>query len=99
MIEIGGNTQVATILPTIRIQLLRLQTFSYNKKEELLIHHENYRKIAQSILDGKPSSAEKLMSAHMKHMVSSIKDLPDTAFKADSGFSLKNRPSSKHISA
>ena len=91
LIEIGGNTQVATILPTIRIQLLRLQTFSYNKKEELLIHHENYRKIAQAVLDGKPSAAEKLMSVHMNHMVSGIKDLPDTAFKAGSGLSLKNR--------
>lgn len=91
LIEIGGNTQVATILPTIRIQLLRLQTFSYNKKEELQIHHENYRKIAQSILDGKPSVAEKSMSDHMKHMVSTIKGLPDSAFKPVSEASPEKR--------
>lgn len=84
VIEIGGNEQVARILPTMQIHLLRMQFRSFWSAEENESRFNDYSLITSAILDGNPKRAEKQMRAHIRKVRLGIDQLPDKAFPVPS---------------
>jgi DNA-binding GntR family transcriptional regulator len=84
VIEIGGNEQVARILPTMQIHLLRMQFRSFWSAEENESRFNDYSLITSAILDGDPKRAEKQMRAHIRRVRLGIDQLPDKAFPVPS---------------
>jgi DNA-binding GntR family transcriptional regulator len=80
LIAIGRNTQVATVMPTIRIQLLRLQAQPYLTSQDLQSRLDEYSAITRAVLAGDSKLAERAMRQHMKGMQRRIANLPDEAF-------------------
>ncbi|MDB5577023.1 MAG: hypothetical protein JWR80_2199 [Bradyrhizobium sp.] len=80
LIAIGGNTQVATVMPTIRIQLLRVQAQPYFTSQDRQSRLDEYSAITRAVLDGDSKLAERAMLRHMKGMQRRIANLPDEAF-------------------
>jgi DNA-binding GntR family transcriptional regulator len=84
VIEIGGNEQVARILPTMQIHLLRMQFRSFWSAEENESRFNDYSLITSAIIDGDPKRAEKQMRAHIRRVRLGIDQLPDKAFPVPS---------------
>ena len=80
VIEIGGNEQVARILPTMQIHLLRMQFRSYWSPEENAGRFHDYLLITQAIIEGDAKKAEKQMRMHIRRVRQGIDSLPDKAF-------------------
>jgi DNA-binding GntR family transcriptional regulator len=80
VIEIGGNEQVARILPTMQIHLLRMQFRSFWTAEETESRFHDYSLITSAILEGDPKKAERQMRAHIRRVRIGIDQLPDKAF-------------------
>jgi DNA-binding GntR family transcriptional regulator len=64
----------------MRIQLLRLQTFSFIDESDRYIHLVEYSEISEAVLEGNTKRTEKLMRAHMRRMLKLISKLPQAAF-------------------
>jgi DNA-binding GntR family transcriptional regulator len=80
LIAIGRNTQLATVMPTMRIQLLRLQAEPYLTREDRQSRLDEYSAITHAVLDGDSKLAERAMRQHMRGMQRRIASLPDEAF-------------------
>jgi DNA-binding GntR family transcriptional regulator len=80
LIEIGGNTQLPSLLPSVRVHLLRLQVHSYLESEERKRHLDEYANVAQAVLAGDPQEAERVMRAHIRRFREDTTTLPDAAF-------------------
>lgn len=80
LITIGGNSQLASILPTMRIHLLRIQIYSFLDASNNKAHVNDYFKIAQYILAGDIKKAERRMQAHLESIRDTLLALPDLAF-------------------
>lgn len=77
---IGGNTQVSTILPIMRIQLLRQQVHSYLGRRDRQQHLRDYAGIAAAVSGGEVKAAERAMALHVRRMRAAIAALPDDAY-------------------
>jgi DNA-binding GntR family transcriptional regulator len=80
VIEIGGNEQIAKILPTMQIHLLRMQFRSYWTPQENESRFNDYSLITSAILEGDPKKAERQMRAHIHKVRVGVDQLPDNAF-------------------
>jgi DNA-binding GntR family transcriptional regulator len=80
VIEIGGNEQIARILPTMQIHLLRMQFRSYWSPEENEGRFHDYLLITEAILEGDPKKAERQMRSHIRRVRQGIDSLPEKAF-------------------
>lgn len=80
VIEIGGNEQIARILPTMQIHLLRMQFRSYWTPEENESRFNDYQMITAAILEGDPTRAEREMRSHIRRVRRGINRLPPEAF-------------------
>jgi DNA-binding GntR family transcriptional regulator len=80
VIEIGGNEQIARILPTMQIHLLRMQFKSYWTSEENDDRFNDYSLITAAILQGNPKKAERQMRMHIRRIRAGVARLPDAAF-------------------
>ena len=80
LIAIGRNTQLATVMPTMRIQLLRLQAQPYLTSQDRQSRLDEYSAITRAVLAGDSKLAERAMRQHMKGMQRRIANLPDEAF-------------------
>jgi DNA-binding GntR family transcriptional regulator len=80
LIDIGGNSQLPTVMPTMRIHLLRLQGEPYLTSQDRQTRLDEYSAITRAVLAGDSKLAEKAMRQHMKGMQQRIASLPDEAF-------------------
>jgi len=80
LVEMSGNSQLASMMPNMRIQLLRLQTQSFRHQDDRRQHLDDYAAVARAILAGDAGSAGKALAAHAKRTRQTILDLPDAAF-------------------
>lgn len=82
MIEIGGNKQLARLLPLMQIHLLRMQFQSYITPRDREKQFEEYKAITEAILSGIPKRAERVTKLHIRRTRISLLRLPDEAFSA-----------------
>jgi DNA-binding GntR family transcriptional regulator len=80
LVEMSGNSQLPSMMPNMRIQLLRLQTQSFRHQDDRRQHLDDYAAAARAILAGDARSAERALAAHGKRTRQTILDLPDAAF-------------------
>lgn len=80
LVEMSGNSQLPSMMPNMRIQLLRLQTQSFRHQDDRHQHLDDYAAVARAILAGDAGSAGKALAAHAKRTRQTILDLPDAAF-------------------
>tara|TARA_R110000850_G_scaffold137437_1_gene258612 strand:+ start:327 stop:1067 length:741 start_codon:yes stop_codon:yes gene_type:complete len=80
LIKIGGNTQLPSILPVMRIHMLRLQIRSYLGASDRKMHITEYAAIARAVLAGDAKKADKAMRLHLRGQHDMLADLPDSAF-------------------
>jgi DNA-binding GntR family transcriptional regulator len=80
LVQIGGNSQLASLLPSVRVHLVRLQMKSYLDPEDRPHHLQDYARIAKAVLDGSPREAEKALRQHIRTSRESAANLPDAAF-------------------
>jgi DNA-binding GntR family transcriptional regulator len=85
LMEIGGNSQVSSLQPTVRIHLVRLQIQSYLGPEDRTRHLEDYARVAKAVLAGKPGEAEKAIRLHLRTICEAAAGLPDAAFPPVTG--------------
>ncbi|MES2174988.1 MAG: GntR family transcriptional regulator [Pseudomonadota bacterium] len=80
LIKIGGNSQLPSILPIMRIHMLRLQISSYLGAGDRKIHITEYAAIAKAVLAGDAKKADKAMRLHLKGQHDMLASLPESAF-------------------
>lgn len=80
LMKIGGNTQLPSILPVMRIHMLRLQIRSYLGAKDRKKHITEYAAIAKAVLAGDAKKADKAMRLHLRGQHDMLADLPDSAF-------------------
>ena len=80
--DIGGNRELAHMVPRLKIALLRLQFRAFVSRKQ----HENQvrelRAIAEAVLEGDPRKAERVARAHLRQRRAYILKLPDEAYAA-----------------
>jgi DNA-binding GntR family transcriptional regulator len=80
LIAIGGNGQLAAVMPLLRIHLLRLQVQPFFGSGDLADRTGEYAAITAAVLAGDAGRAERAMRHHMRRMTSRLRRLPDSAF-------------------
>ena len=85
LMAIGGNRQLHTVMPIMRIHLLRLQAQPYLSTEDRQNRLDEYSAITHAVLDGDAKTAERAMRRHLKRMQQRITRLPDEAFPTIKG--------------
>ena len=80
LIAIGGNTQLPSVFPTMRIHLLRLQTQSFRDVDDRRTNVDDFADVAKAVLAGDRKAAEKACLAHNRRMRDAIQQMPDEAF-------------------
>jgi len=80
LVAIGGNTQLPSVFPMMRIQLLRLQTHSFLGIETRHEHVESYARVTEAVIQGNGKLAEKALVSHVRRVQQAIASLPDAAF-------------------
>ncbi len=84
LMEISGNSQLPTLMPNMRIHLLRAQVASFFSEEEMREHFVEYVPIARAILRGDANAAQKALDAHVAGIRGRLLTLPDEAFGPES---------------
>lgn len=78
--RIGGNRQLARMMPLMQIHLFRLQIQPYldaaARGEQLL----SYAETTRAVLAGDPAAAERAMRRHIRRTRERYRRLPDAAF-------------------
>jgi DNA-binding GntR family transcriptional regulator len=80
LIAIGGNIQLQSVFPTMRIHLLRLQTQSFRDVDDRRTNVDDFADVAKAVLAGDRKAAEKACLAHNRRMRDAIQQMPDEAF-------------------
>lgn len=80
MMEIGGNSQIASIMPVMRIQLFRMQGHMTGEPRAHEQRFAEFAEIARHVLAGDPDKAQKAMARHMQLTLKRLQALPDEAF-------------------
>lgn len=80
LIQIGGNVELPSFMPTAPLHLLRLQSFPYiDGKQRQQITGE-YLRIIEAVLDGDPGRAGRAGKQHVQAAKKRLAALPDEAF-------------------
>lgn len=80
LIAVGENSQIQSVMPMMRIHLLRLQVQPFFNSEDRQDRLNEYAAITVAVLSGDKAGAQKAMRQHMTHMRQRIAQLPDEAF-------------------
>jgi DNA-binding GntR family transcriptional regulator len=80
LISIGANSQMNSVMPLMRIHLVRLQFQPYIRPHDRKESLDEYRAITQAVLAGDKVAAERAMKNHVKRIRAQIALLPDEAF-------------------
>lgn len=83
MMAIGGNSQIASIMPAMRIQLFRMQGQTMVGPQDHEQRFAEFTEIARHVLAGDAARAEKAMARHMRLTLVRIQRLPNEAFARD----------------
>lgn len=77
---LSGNSQLASIVPAMRLQLFRAQSSTYLDQEGHRQRALEYAKVAQRVLAGDRAGAQLAMRVHMSNTAERLASLPDEAF-------------------
>jgi DNA-binding GntR family transcriptional regulator len=80
--DIGGNNQLAQVVPRLKIALLRLQFKSFVSREQHELQLLELSAIAEAVLMGDPKKAESVARLHLRRRRTQIQRLPDEAYAA-----------------
>lgn len=80
LITLSGNSALPSLVPTMRIHLLRLQIQSFLDGKSRQQHLDHYAEIAEEVLAGNVKAAEKAMTTHLRLSREAVNKLPDAAF-------------------
>jgi DNA-binding GntR family transcriptional regulator len=83
LIEIGGNSAIGRTLPSIQIQLLRMQFQSFVMPRDWERQFDDYQAITDAIVAGNARRAERLTRIHIRRTRIHIDWLPDEAFASN----------------
>jgi DNA-binding GntR family transcriptional regulator len=79
LVNIGGNQELARMLPGMQVHLLRVQFRSFLTLADEM-RNNDYETIARAVLDGKGALAERQARRHIRNVQPQILALPDEAF-------------------
>lgn len=82
LVQIGGNGELARVLPSIQVHLVRTQFRSYlheSAKDRL----DDYRRIGEAVLQGSSQKAETAVRRHIRAILAAIERLPEEAFAVE----------------
>lgn len=77
----GGNRELARVLPTMQVHLIRVQFGPAATTREYRL--EDYRRVVAAVLAGDAAGAEAAMRRHISDGLARILKLPDAAFATD----------------
>jgi DNA-binding GntR family transcriptional regulator len=80
MVEIGGNKELARVMPLSRTDLFRAQVETIQTDEQRSRHAMGYTKIAQAIIDRDPAAADRAVKKHFDGTRKTMDELPLEAF-------------------
>jgi DNA-binding GntR family transcriptional regulator len=79
MVSIGGNRELARVMPRTNVDLLRVQFRAYQTVDEG-VRIEDYRAIYDAIAECAGRRAETAAKTHIRRLGDAIERLPDAAF-------------------
>lgn len=79
LIEVGGNRELARVLPGMHVHLVRVQVRRF-VDDPAGERFSDYRKLGAAILAGDPRRAELAARRHVRHLADALDNLPDHAF-------------------
>lgn len=85
LIEIGGNRELARLMPHMQISLLRLQFQAFITTTQHANQYQELCAIAEAVLAGDPKRAERATRLHLRRRRVSLTALPDEAYACASG--------------
>jgi len=80
MVEIGGNRELARVMPLSRTDLFRAQIERIQSESQRLRHVSGYGKIARAIIDGDAKAADRAVKVHFDGTRKTMNELPTHAF-------------------
>jgi DNA-binding GntR family transcriptional regulator len=80
LISIGGNSQIASIMPVMRIQLFRMQGHTTASPQAQQQRIAEFSEVARHVLAGDAAGSQKAMGRHMRLTLKRLESLPDEAF-------------------
>jgi DNA-binding GntR family transcriptional regulator len=82
LVEIGGNTELGRVLPSMHVHLVRVQFRGFYAQVEAE-RFDDYRRIGEAVLSGDAQAAERACRAHVRRIAKGLEHLPETAFAPD----------------
>lgn len=82
MIDIGGNKELARVMPLSRTDLFRAQVEVAQTKAQRMLHASGYSKIALAIMEADAEAADRAVKRHFDGTRQTMNDLPPTAFSS-----------------
>lgn len=82
MIEMGGNTELARVMPLSRTDLFRAQVETQQSEQQRRRHAEGYVNIADAIAKQNPDAAEKAVATHFAGTRKTMNELSADVFPA-----------------
>lgn len=82
LVKVGGNRELARVLPGMQVHLLRTQFRGYGTASDDM-KGDDYERIARAVLAGEPKRAEAEAHRHVRRLRQSIDRLPDAAFATE----------------
>jgi DNA-binding GntR family transcriptional regulator len=79
LLDIGDNAELARILPSVQVHLLRAQTRVVTSKDEAE-HLDDYKVISQSILKADPDASERAGRRHVRRVIGFLANVEEHAF-------------------
>lgn len=79
IVSLGGNKELARVLPSMNVHFVYLPFGAYKIRMESYRLAE-YQNVAEAILAGNPAKAEKVARAYVRHLSLDLDQLPPEAF-------------------
>jgi DNA-binding GntR family transcriptional regulator len=79
LLQIGGNRELARLLPSMHVHLVRIQFRAYHTEADDK-RFDDYRQIVEAVLTGPPARAELAGRRHIRRIQRSLGRLPAQAF-------------------
>jgi DNA-binding GntR family transcriptional regulator len=80
MIELGGNRELARVMPLSRTDLFRAQVESLQTEQQRQRHVAGYHRITKAITEREPAAAERAVQKHFASTRQTMQELPAEAF-------------------
>lgn len=80
LVQIGGNRQLARVMPSVEIHIIRAQFLPFMTDKEMEARLNEYSAITRAVLDGDPRKAERTARKHIAETKKRLSRCPDSAF-------------------